>query len=44
MPDELRNVNKRRFKKKMQEILVFIHTEEDDYVEFPIIIEKIQKL
>ena len=44
IPDNLRIANKKRFKEKVQEILFSIFIEEDDYVEVPKIIEKIQKL
>ena len=39
--NNLRNISKGKFKEKLQEILFSIFTEEDDYVDVPIIIKRI---
>ena len=41
--DNLRNISKRRFRKKLHEILFSIFTEEDDYVDVLIISERIKR-
>ena len=41
--DNLGNISKGKFKEKLQEILFSIFTEEDDYVDVPIIIKRIME-
>ena len=41
--DNLRNICKGKFKEKLQEILFSIFTEEEDYVDVPIIIKRIME-
>ena len=41
--DNLRNISKGKFKEKLQEILFSIFTEEEDYVDVPIIIKRIME-
>ena len=43
IPDNLRNISKRRFRKKLHEILFSIFIEEDDYVDVLIISERIKR-
>ena len=42
IPDNLRNITKRKFKEKLQEVIFSLFTEEDDYVDVSIIIKRIK--